>query len=971
MKKKKAILNFGLATMTAGSAAVVGVVAACGTSSGSDQSDQVKIDGSSQKDILSALKLVPSKDSKIPTRPSDKITTVNGLENVIIKITKWKVDDSLGILTFTANISKEGLTAKDIDITTLWKKADSSTPEANQNQDASQSNENNPVVPSTVKQVTNNNAPVANTNVAPVSQTTNNNAPVANTNVAPVSQAANNNAPVANTNVVPVSQTIGTIQISNDSTNSLRPLWHVNGLTTIATQDELNKQLNQLQTLAHFSLPAGGYGVKPPRMLRITGAEGHATITPISDVSGLFTISMSKISIDSNGNQRIVDLPNIANAAVNNGDHVLLRVRAKDGSNVNGAKVGIFNYTVGGLSLGSQGQAQQVSGENNPSIINDGENGLLWGRLRSGQATLDDYKKIISLFKQGGIVQSKIGESLKNEIRSFKIPTSLGDRVHKAHNPMPNHVEAPFIDITTANSSVTNYDVTKYPYATLAFSQIASKSGWDESNWGGSTPMFDNGAAGETANTDYIGLINKIRDAGGDVALSFGGSGGKAFWEKADPIVAAAQLYNMVKEYKITRIDYDIETPGTQDQDALNVLSMATALVQQKIAADAVKDPQQWTSELQVQITAATDTDGMTPYAGLRSINTMLDNGVKIHSINAMAMMMKKTDAAGQPLPTLWDKVRSGVMTLEQQVASIYQKHGLNLTEEQIWSSLGFTFNISSDTWKGEIMSQADLDSMKTFAREKKLAFVGYWSINDDNADGVLGHGTPAGANNLYGSGVVQNTLHDTFDNIQDQPIQEVQLSNSNNLLAQKLNNYYGNTSNTKKTLVDAMNNAKTPAENRKSNAGVFLAHPDNIIIDISSVDGTKHMYRAKWEASKPPSQVTADNAVWEDLGSVPSDASINVALGIDNLKAKALADAHTSPFIYTYNEDGTKINSGVSNGFESYLWGHSSIELFMKDKAYIKDDIVNFDGALWKAKYWVNKSPSVDPAPWMKIADL
>ncbi|MCR8612865.1 MAG: hypothetical protein NC236_00060 [Mycoplasma sp.] len=139
-----------------------------------------------------------------------------------------------------------------------------------------------------------------------------------------------------------------------------------------------------------------------------------------------------------------------------------------------------------------------------------------------------------------------------------------------------------------------------------------------------------------------------------------------------------------------------------------------------------------------------------------------------------MTMMMKDADAS----PTLWDKVHSGLITVEQQMAKIYQENGISMTEEQIWSALGFTFNMSSDTWPHEIMNQADLDSMKAFAREKKLAFVGYWSIGDDNTDGVAGHGAPEGANKFYGTGAVQATLGDTFNGMQDELVQEIQISN-------------------------------------------------------------------------------------------------------------------------------------------------------------------------------------------------
>ncbi|MCR8612864.1 MAG: hypothetical protein NC236_00055 [Mycoplasma sp.] len=752
--------------MTASTTAVVGVVASCDVTTNSDQS---KLDGASQANVLQALGLQPSQDSAIPAQPADKIATVNGLENVVIKITKWTPNTNTGVLSFTATLSKEGLVSKDIKITTSWKSGD--TPPATENGKVALA-DNHTIAGKLITSVAtdqftvviptgttlgttddmilslikskfvgvgelrvnaknpSNQAPTGDistpggpyeyviqdpgkggkTDTATLAITVKSDVPNTDGNVQLNSGAAITGTGKQFSVELPVGASVGTdptmingliasqfngvgppsaavkagsqalptwaisapgtfhyiitdpgqgdgatadnaeltivvkgqdpiptlggrIDVVNDSTDRLRPLWHVDGMTTIITPDELNKQLNALQTLAHFSLPAGGYGVQVPRMLEVTGTEGHANIAPISDPSGLFTLSMQKIvTNEKDGTTKIVDLPNIADTDVKNGDQVLLKIHANDGSTVNGASVGIYKFQVGGLGFDLKGQTQQVRSGNSadpgPESIDDGESGALWNRLREGQATLDNYDKTISLFKQGGIVQSKLGQSLNDNVTSFQIPTSLGDRVHAAKTPMPNHVEAPFLDITTAHSTVANYNVTKYPYATLAFSQLQKMKGWNKSTWGGSTPMFDNNVTKETANSDYIGLINKIRDAGGDVALSFGGVAGKAFWEKADPVVAAAQLYDIVKEYKITRVDYDIETTDTQDKHALDVLGMATALVQQKIAADAVKNPGQWTSELQIQITAATDTDGMTAYGGLQIISTLLENGV-------------------------------------------------------------------------------------------------------------------------------------------------------------------------------------------------------------------------------------------------------------------------------------------------------------------------------------------------------
>ncbi|MCR8612866.1 MAG: hypothetical protein NC236_00065 [Mycoplasma sp.] len=173
--------------------------------------------------------------------------------------------------------------------------------------------------------------------------------------------------------------------------------------------------------------------------------------------------------------------------------------------------------------------------------------------------------------------------------------------------------------------------------------------------------------------------------------------------------------------------------------------------------------------------------------------------------------------------------------------------------------------------------------------------------------------------------------------------------------------------------LVNQINDAKTPEENRQANKGVFRAIGGSIILDVSKLDGTTHMYRAKWEASSPPSQTIATDDVWEDLGTLPSNESMNVALGVVNLQAKERADANTSPLIYTYNEDGTPIDSGntESKSWNEYSWGNILIAAYVPMKIYWGGDIVQFESGLWQAKQWTNKSPVEANTLWIRIGSI
>ncbi|MGL4774376.1 MAG: hypothetical protein ACRC2K_12485, partial [Clostridium sp.] len=197
-------------------------------------------------------------------------------------------------------------------------------------------------------------------------------------------------------------------------------------------------------------------------------------------------------------------------------------------------------------------------------------------------------KSIISAFIIGAMAISSIGINIKSKEASAAENSEINKQVvtQSSYTPsgkygtgvggkIPDQINAPFVDMgwwvtDPAFSNNGAPKITKFQqdtgvkYYNLGFIQGTSgvANGIVNWGWGGYSVLSER----DPNNTQYQGIkksIKEIRDAGGDIIISFGGLNGTPFWKVTQDITTLENTYmELIDGYGLTRIDLDIEEAG-------------------------------------------------------------------------------------------------------------------------------------------------------------------------------------------------------------------------------------------------------------------------------------------------------------------------------------------------------------------------------------------------------------------------
>jgi hypothetical protein len=289
-------------------------------------------------------------------------------------------------------------------------------------------------------------------------------------------------------------------------------------------------------------------------------------------------------------------------------------------------------------------------------------------------------------------------------------------------------VFAPYVDVmlypTFSLQKV--FEATGQKYYTLAFLTAGSDG---KPAWGGSVPL---------ENYYYVNEINYIRKHGGDVIVSLGGANGTPVAATAENVALLVQMYeNIVDDYKLTRVDFDVEGAWVADTDSIKRRNSAIAKIQQDSKY----------SKLNIAYCLPILPSGLT-YDGINVLDDALAKGVKIDHVNAMTMDygMHSSDMAKATV--------DAANNLFLQLKQLYSKHGILKTDAELWNMIGITPMIGQNDTQDEVVSLENAAAIEKFAAEKGVGFLAMWSANRDNGDKVDPHASPSH------SGIVQ----DPFD---------------------------------------------------------------------------------------------------------------------------------------------------------------------------------------------------------------
>jgi chitinase len=274
---------------------------------------------------------------------------------------------------------------------------------------------------------------------------------------------------------------------------------------------------------------------------------------------------------------------------------------------------------------------------------------------------------------------------------------------------------ASYVDVTST-PTFTFEQLSKGDHKDVMLSFIVSSTSKDcVPSWGGS---FTLDRAGDSLDLDR--RIARLKQQGGNVAVSFGGLKNKELATSCDDVASLKAAYKaVIDRYNLDTIDLDIEQGNLTDTAASERRAVALAELQaeQRTAG----------KSLAVWLTLPVSPTGLTE-AGTNIISQLLTKKVDIAGVNVMTMDY------GQSLNglSMIDAAKKALTATHRQLGVVYQRAGIYLNDATLWSKIGATPMIGQNDFENEVFTLDDAIQLNKFAREKGMARMSMWSANRD-----------------------------------------------------------------------------------------------------------------------------------------------------------------------------------------------------------------------------------------------
>ena len=271
----------------------------------------------------------------------------------------------------------------------------------------------------------------------------------------------------------------------------------------------------------------------------------------------------------------------------------------------------------------------------------------------------------------------------------------------QAASAWPAHVFAPYVDTGLSNTTLTTVAAdygTKY--FTLAFVN-GSGCQWSLPNQSG-----------------WQSQISSLQSEGGDVSISFGGY--TADTDATDLGAAcssasamATQVESVVTALGVTHLDFDIES--NELTDSADYTRTAQALAQVRSWASSTG------RSLSISYTIPVLSSGFTS-PGISVLDAAVANGFRPDVVNIMTM---DYGSSGTEMGTAADQALDASAS---QLTSVF-----GVSSGSAYAMLGNTPMIGQNDSSGEIFTLADASTVESYAAQKGIAMLSFWSEGRDN----------------------------------------------------------------------------------------------------------------------------------------------------------------------------------------------------------------------------------------------
>ncbi|MEU9162873.1 cellulose binding domain-containing protein [Streptomyces sp. NPDC048424] len=255
-------------------------------------------------------------------------------------------------------------------------------------------------------------------------------------------------------------------------------------------------------------------------------------------------------------------------------------------------------------------------------------------------------------------------------------------------------------------------DTSLYPAYDLV--DTATKTGVKEfhlafiTSGGGCAPLW--GGVTDLASDKVAAQIGALRAKGGDVRVSFGGAAGHELTLNCATVDELAAAYGkVVDQYRLTKVDFDIEGAALPDTAANARRAQAIARLQKSHPG------------LDVAFTLPVMPEGLTQ-PGVALLADAKKNGVRVDAVNIMTMDYGPAYSGDM-----------GQYAIQAATATQAQLKGvLGLSDAAAWKAVAVTPMIGVNDVTSEIFTVADATQLVEFAASKGIGRLAMWSSTRD-----------------------------------------------------------------------------------------------------------------------------------------------------------------------------------------------------------------------------------------------
>jgi chitinase len=279
---------------------------------------------------------------------------------------------------------------------------------------------------------------------------------------------------------------------------------------------------------------------------------------------------------------------------------------------------------------------------------------------------------------------------------------------------------AGYVDVTATPTFAFESPTTKAAKKVVLSFVVASSGAGCTPSWGNAYSLDQ-----ASASLDLDRRIARLQEAGGEVAVSFGGMKNQELAVTCTSVSSLAAAYSaVISRYNLSTIDLDVEGTALEDSAASVRRAEALAIVQKERRAAG--------KPLAIWLTLPVTQTGL-QVDGQDTVQATLAGKVDLAGVNAMTMDYGTSLTDGT---SMLQASEDAVVALQRQLGILYKQQHVTLGQSTLWSKVGATPMIGQNDDKAEVFSLSAATDFNAFLTSHGAGRVSAWSLNRDRSCG-------------------------------------------------------------------------------------------------------------------------------------------------------------------------------------------------------------------------------------------